>query len=53
MTRFDLYTADECFLTGTAAEVIPDVEIDGRKTGNGTPGKITRGLIDLFRKSIN
>lgn len=53
MTRFDLYTADECFLTGTAAEVIPVVEIDGRIVGNGTPGKITRELIDLFKKNIN
>jgi branched-chain amino acid aminotransferase len=52
ITRFDLYTADECFLTGTAAEVIPVVEIDNRLVGNGKPGKVTRELIDLFKNSI-
>ena len=41
LTRHDLYTADECFLTGTAAEVIPVVDIDGRTIGSGTPGPIT------------
>ena len=44
LTRHDLYTADECFLTGTAAEVIPVVEIDGRRIGDGTPGEISRRL---------
>jgi len=44
LTRHDLYTADECFLTGTAAEVIPVVEIDGRKVGLGTPGPVTSRL---------
>ncbi|MEX0724629.1 MAG: branched-chain-amino-acid transaminase [Planctomycetaceae bacterium] len=49
MTRHDIYTADECFLTGTAAEVIPVVSLDGRPIGAGTPGPITRDLLDLFQ----
>jgi len=48
MTRYDLYTADECFLTGTAAEVIPVVKIDARTIGSGKPGAITKKLQDLF-----
>ena len=48
MTRYDLYTADECFLTGTAAEVIPVVKIDARTIGSGKPGEITKKLKDLF-----
>ncbi len=49
-TRHDLYVADECFLTGTAAEVIPVVKIDRRAIGDGQPGKITQKLIDAFRQ---
>ena len=49
LTRFDLYVADECFLTGTAAEIIPVVLIDSRQIGDGTPGKITRRLLRMFR----
>lgn len=49
-TRYELYTADEVFLTGTAAEVVPVVEIDGRKIGSGAPGPSTRDLIARFRK---
>lgn len=52
-TRHDLYVADECFLTGTAAEVVPVVEVDGRKVGDGTPGKYTQELISLFRDYAN
>jgi len=48
LTRHDLYTADECFLTGTAAEVIPVVDIDGRTIGNGVPGPVTSRLKDDF-----
>jgi branched-chain amino acid aminotransferase len=48
-TRFDLFTADEAFLTGTAAELIPLVEVDKRKIGNGAPGKTTLALIKAFR----
>lgn len=49
-TPFDLFTADEVFLTGTAAEVIPVIRIDARTIGDGAPGPKTRRLIDAFRK---
>ncbi|NMC81249.1 MAG: branched-chain-amino-acid transaminase [Armatimonadetes bacterium] len=49
LTLFDLYTADEAFLTGTAAEMIPMVRLDDRKIGNGKPGPITNKLIRMFR----
>lgn len=49
-TLHDVYTADECFLTGTAAEVIPTVKVDGRPIGDGKPGKITWELIAAFRE---
>ncbi len=49
LTRHDLYNADEAFLTGTAAEVIPVVKIDGRQIGTGKPGKVTRKLMSSFR----
>jgi len=49
-TLHDLYNADECFLTGTAAEVIPSVNVDGRVIGDGKPGKITNQLIKAFHK---
>jgi branched-chain amino acid aminotransferase len=48
LTRYDLYVCDEFFLTGTAAEVIGIVEIDGRVIGDGRPGPITRLLRDRF-----
>ena len=48
LTRHDLYVCDEFFLTGTAAEVIGVVEIDGRKIGDGKPGPITRLLREKF-----
>ena len=48
ISRYDLYTADEVFLTGTAAEIISVVEIDKRKIGNGKPGKITKQLSELY-----
>ncbi|MDH7599525.1 MAG: branched-chain-amino-acid transaminase [Sedimentisphaerales bacterium] len=48
LTRYDLYICDECFLTGTAAEVIGVVEIDGRTIGNGSPGPITQLLRRRF-----
>ena len=50
MTRHDIYTADECFLTGTAAEVVAVVTLDGRKIGAGEPGPMTRDLLVRFRK---
>ena len=52
LVRHDLYTADECFLTGTAAEVIPVVEIDGRKIGAGVPGAITARLTRDFHALV-
>ncbi|MEN6338110.1 MAG: branched-chain-amino-acid transaminase [Phycisphaerales bacterium] len=48
LTRFDLYVCDELFLTGSAAEVIGVVEVDGRTIGDGKPGRITRLLRDRF-----
>lgn len=47
---YDLYTADEVFVTGTAAEVAPIVEIDGRIIGDGKPGRITRLIMEEFEK---
>ncbi len=52
MDRHDIYTADECFLTGTAAEVIPVVECDARAIGTGKPGPITKDLLDRFHKLV-
>jgi branched-chain amino acid aminotransferase len=50
MTQHDLFTADECFLTGTGAEIVPVVAIDGRVIGAGQPGDVTRQLLDAFRE---
>ena len=52
MDRQDIYTADECFLTGTAAEVIPVVELDGRAIGVGKPGPITHDLRERFHALV-
>jgi branched-chain amino acid aminotransferase len=49
-TTYHVYTANECFLTGTAAEVIPVVKLDGREIGTGTPGTVTLKLIKEFRE---
>ncbi|HEX5398431.1 MAG TPA: branched-chain-amino-acid transaminase [Verrucomicrobiae bacterium] len=49
LTRYDLFNADECFITGTAAEIVPVVKIDGRVIGNGKPGAITRRLEEEYR----
>jgi branched-chain amino acid aminotransferase len=51
-TRHDVYVADEVFLTGTAAEVIAVVKVDGRVIGNGTPGDHTNKLLRAFRKKV-
>ena len=48
LSRYDLYCADECFITGTAAEIVPVVKIDGRVIGNGRPGKLTRRFIQAY-----
>jgi branched-chain amino acid aminotransferase len=50
LIRHDLYVADECFLTGTAAEVVAVVKLDGRVIGSGQPGPVTRDLLARFRK---
>ena len=52
LTRLDVHTADECFLTGTAAEVIPVVKCDGRQIGSGKPGPITKQLRERFHQII-
>ena len=49
-TLYELYNADEAFLTGTAAEVIPLVEVDGKEIGDGKHGPVTKRLIDAFRR---
>src|SRR5207248_11295990 len=50
ITRHDVFVADECFLTGTAAEIIPVVKADGRLIGKGKPGPITARTIARFRE---
>ena len=52
MTRYDVWCADECFLTGTGAEVIPVVKLDGREIGTGKPGPITQKVLASFRKLV-
>jgi len=50
LTRYDIYTADEVFLTGTAAEIIGVVEVDRRRIGDGRPGPVTRRLAEAFHE---
>jgi branched-chain amino acid aminotransferase len=50
--KHDLFVADECFVTGTGAEVAPVTKIDGRVIGDGTPGPITKRLIEAFHKYV-
>lgn len=50
ITRHEVFISDECFLTGTAAEIIPVVEVDGRVIGSGTPGKLTLSLMKKFKE---
>jgi len=52
LTRYDLYSADECFMTGTGAEIIPVTKVDSRLIGHGMPGRITQLLIDRFQQMI-
>jgi branched-chain amino acid aminotransferase len=49
LTRYDLFNADECFLTGTGAELVPVVKVDGRVIGNGKPGPVTEKLVTQYR----
>jgi branched-chain amino acid aminotransferase len=53
MTRYDTWIADEMFLTGTAAELIPIVEVDSRKICNGQPGKVTEQFLDVFKSKVS
>ena len=50
LTRHDVFIADECFLTGTAAEIIPVVKCDGRSIGTGKPGPVTKQLHEAFHR---
>lgn len=50
LTRYDLFNADEFFLTGTGAEVIPVVKLDGRIIGNGKPGPVTKKLVEAYHR---
>jgi branched-chain amino acid aminotransferase len=50
LTRYDLYTADECFLTGTGAEIVPVISVDKRSIGDGKVGPITRQLTEAFHR---
>jgi len=50
ITRHEVYICDECFLTGTAAEIIPVVKVDGRVIGDGKPGKLTLNLMQKFKE---
>jgi len=50
LTRHEVYISDECFLTGTAAEIIPVVKVDGRIIGSGKPGKFTLSLMKKFKE---
>lgn len=52
-TRHDVYTADEVFLTGTAAEVIAVVKVDGRVVGDGSPGETTKVMLGAFRNQVS
>ncbi len=53
ITRYDVWNADECFLTGTAAEVIPVIEVDARTIGTGKPGPLTAKILSEFRKKAS
>lgn len=52
LTRYDIWVADECFLTGTGAEVVPTVKLDGREIGDGRPGPITKRVLEAFRNRV-
>ena len=53
LTRYDVFNADECFLTGTGAEIMPVVKIDGRVIGSGKPGPLTRKLVNSYHALTN
>jgi len=51
-TLYDVWASSEAFITGTAAEIGPVVEVDGRQIGEGTPGKVTKQLMMAFRELV-
>ncbi|MBL9136572.1 MAG: branched-chain-amino-acid transaminase [Verrucomicrobiales bacterium] len=53
LTRYDVFNADECFLTGTGAEIVPVVKVDGRVIGNGKPGSLTTTLTKSYHSLTN
>ena len=53
LTRYDVFNADECFLTGTGAELIPVTKVDGRVIGAGKPGPVTRKLVEKYHQLTN
>ena len=53
VTRYDVWNAEECFLTGTAAEVIPVIEVDARVIGTGKPGPTTARILEVFRRQVS
>lgn len=52
LQRHDIFVADECFLTGSAAELIPVVKLDGRPIGAGVPGPVTADLLRRFQEFV-
>ncbi len=52
LTRYDLWCSEECFMTGTAAEVVPVVKVDGRTVGSGRPGPVTARVLASFRRRV-
>lgn len=52
LTRYDAWTADECFITGSGAEIVPVIEIDGRVIGDGKPGPVTANILKVFRTKV-
>jgi branched-chain amino acid aminotransferase len=53
LTRYDVWNAEECFLTGTAAEVVPVVKVDGRKIGDAKPGPVTKRFLEAFHRRVS
>jgi branched-chain amino acid aminotransferase len=53
LTRYDVFNADECFVTGTGAEIVPVVKVDGRVIGDGKPGPVTRELVKAYHTLTN
>ena len=52
LTRHEIYSADECFITNTSSEILPVTRVDNRQIGNGRPGPVTRTLAKDFKKLI-